>query len=151
MSTDNQLSDRMEFEHVVQVKADGTVVDRNDLHGPEMYEGEVGSSDWNLMTGYTGQYGYNGPSMHASEYIGGRMEADILANPGLYVALVDVPLDDSEPEGWGVAYIHDEGPYHCDGCGRVGTRDDGIAGDGDDCPDEDCDGTVHWKIEKGTS
>jgi len=32
--------------------------------------------------------------------------------------------------------------YECDECGRIGTEDDGISGDGDDCPDEECDGTV---------
>lgn len=33
--------------------------------------------------------------------------------------------------------------FECDGCGRVGNRDDGISADGDECPDEECDGTVH--------
>jgi hypothetical protein len=31
----------------------------------------------------------------------------------------------------------------CDVCGRIGTVDDGISGDRDDCPDEECEGTVH--------
>lgn len=33
-------------------------------------------------------------------------------------------------------------PYTCTACGRSGTRDDGISGIGDDCPDEDCPGTI---------
>ncbi len=33
--------------------------------------------------------------------------------------------------------------FYCDSCGRVGSTDDGISDDGDDCPDEDCDGIVH--------
>lgn len=33
-------------------------------------------------------------------------------------------------------------PYQCDTCGRLGTEDDGITGVGDECPDEDCDGTI---------
>lgn len=33
-------------------------------------------------------------------------------------------------------------PYCCTECGRVGTRDDGIQRIGDDCPDEECTGTI---------
>lgn len=106
------LNDRMEFDHVIEVLADGTVIDRWDLYGPEMRGGELEGhgGGWNLMTGYTGQYMYHGPSMHPSEYIGGQMERDILGTPGVYVALVDYPEDpdDEEPDGWGVAYIHTE-------------------------------------------
>lgn len=32
--------------------------------------------------------------------------------------------------------------YLCDTCGTVGTEDDGISGHGDDCPDEECGGTI---------
>lgn len=32
--------------------------------------------------------------------------------------------------------------FLCDGCGRVGTEEDGIYDDGDECPDEECEGTV---------
>ena len=34
-------------------------------------------------------------------------------------------------------------PYQCDICARVGTTDDGIAGDDTACPADDCDGRVH--------
>lgn len=115
MANTSTLNDVMEFERVIQVHRDGTVTTLNDVWAPEMHDGEVQGYDhidsqpngWRLMTGYTGQHGYHGPNMHASEFIGGTMARDILATPGIYVALVDYPSDDSEPESWGVAYIHD--------------------------------------------
>lgn len=49
--------------------------------------------------------------MHASEYIGGKLARDILATPGLYVAVVSyATLEDDDPEpddsiaGWAIAY-----------------------------------------------
>lgn len=41
--------------------------------------------------------------MHTSEYIGGGLARDILAQPGYYVALVEYPSDGGEPDGWAVA------------------------------------------------
>jgi hypothetical protein len=62
---------------------------------------------WEPLSGYTGQYGYNGAVMHASEYLGGRLAADILDDPGVYVVVtVEVMPTDDEPEpfpaGWAV-------------------------------------------------
>jgi len=128
------LNDLMEFEHVIRVQ-DGVATDRMPdgeripLYAPECYhEGFYGpdgkvqeiqdGTGWTLMDGYSGQYSYSGPIMHASEYIGGRMEQDILAQDGYYVAVVcEVmecdddcdPRDEAcngghEPAGWAVAY-----------------------------------------------
>jgi hypothetical protein len=127
--TADNLNQVMEFDHVVEVHADGSVTDSEEspyfelsyyLTDPETGLWEFQSSipeGWELMTGYTGQYGYNGPCMHASEYIGGRMARDILETPGLYVALIvesdcgyteehcnDEDGCQCEPEGWAVAY-----------------------------------------------
>jgi hypothetical protein len=125
------LSDIMEFDHVIRVNKDGRITDdigTQALHAPELHDGEVDGSvlhdqkgrplKWDLMTGYTGQYGYRGPIMHSSEFIGGGLADDILATPGLYVALVNYcSADDSEAvddtdtgtvaEGWAVARILD--------------------------------------------
>lgn len=116
----NELDDLMEFDHVVRVHADGTVTaayDANDRRtwAPELQDyagdpellGQARSQGWSLMTGYTDQYGYNGPVMHSSEFIGGKMVRDILSTPGLYVALV-LNDADGEPSGWAVAYQLDE-------------------------------------------
>lgn len=105
--TRDNLSDVMEFDHVIQVHEDGSVTDGvPDVWAPSLYDDEVDDARWTLMRGYTGQYGYSGPIMHSSEYIGGLMADDILSTPGYYVALVNYNSDDDEgePEGWAVAY-----------------------------------------------
>ena len=66
-----------------------------------------------FSTGYSGQYGYRGPVMHASESIGGALAADILSTPGVYlVTAVETDCEgaeafcaydngcDCEPAGW---------------------------------------------------
>jgi hypothetical protein len=104
---DRKLNDRMEFDHVVRVHPDGSVTDADGVYAPELHDGELSTLDtrWALMDGYSRQDRYSGPIMHTSEFIGGGMERDILGAPGLYVALVDYPSDDTEPDGWAVAFI----------------------------------------------
>lgn len=97
------LNDFMEFDHVIRVHDDGSYSEAEGIHAPSLRDGVLDTEGWTLLDGYSGQYMYSGPIMHASEFIGGLMERDILANPGIYVALVDYPDDDSEPEGWAVA------------------------------------------------
>lgn len=111
--TVDNLSDVMEFDHVIQVHADGTVTDDHpdvrSLWAPSLLDGELDGPGWTLLNGYSGQDRYSGPVMHPSEFIGGRMAQDILARPGFYVAVVanyspedeDAELD---TEGWAIAY-----------------------------------------------
>lgn len=110
--TADTLNDTMEFDHVIHVHADGTVTDAPDnVRAPELHDGElhqgnpvVGTGgNWSLMDGYSGQDGYSGPCMHASESVGGQMARDILSEPGYYVTLVNYTSDDDEPEEWAVA------------------------------------------------
>lgn len=71
-------------------------------HVPE-HDVIVDSSEWEPLTGYTGQYGYNGAVLHESEYLGGGLLEDILADVGGTYVLVPVEdLDDSELVGWTV-------------------------------------------------
>ena len=102
------LNEIMEFDHVVRVDEFGNVTDGNDgtraTWAPSLYDGELDTDGWTLMDGYSGQCGYSGPMMHASEFVGGQLERDILATPGLYVVLVNYELDGSEPTEWAVAY-----------------------------------------------
>jgi hypothetical protein len=125
--TPENLNSVMEFGHMIRVNVDGTVIDSPDRPYMEVstYKGDDGEwhddfqlpEGWKLMSGYTGQYSYNGPVMHPSEYIGGRMATDILETPGDYVALVqesdcggteeNCDADsgcDCEPGGWVVAF-----------------------------------------------
>jgi len=127
--TTYSLNDQMDFDHVIRITEDGTVAEPLErTYAPEVTvecldddagsitrEAEqrmieyVESQGWELMTGYTGQYGYSGPIMHPSEYVGGGMEDDILATPGLYVVVEPTALYPSEeaeerlgdePVGW---------------------------------------------------
>jgi len=106
----------MEFDHVVQVHADGTVTDVTyDAYAPTFTgdsatgNAELDDDGWHIMSdGYTGQQG-GGNVMHNSESIGAGLERDILATPGYYVAVVcEWTLDDDDDEqvveGWAVAY-----------------------------------------------
>lgn len=119
----------IEFDHVFRVLDDGVVVDgpstiwapdfRNDeLSG--YYRNGVADRWEQFSAGYTGQYGTATP-MHNSEFIGGRLEKDILATPGIYAVVVcywDCENDECdggsceecsgegpEPEGWCVARL----------------------------------------------
>jgi hypothetical protein len=135
---DRTLNDRMEFDHVVRVDTEGRVTDAPEWWAPSLNDGELddGGAGWELLGGYSGQYGYPGPIMHTSEYIGGAMERDILARPGLYVSLVDyVTSDDAdespEPAGWAVAYleladVEPRGESTCPTCGDTFTLPAGV-------------------------
>lgn len=114
----NSLNDLMEFDHVIMVDADGHVSEPGGIWAPEVtvQEGSYANPDvsamhnepWTLMNGYSGQYGYHGPVMHSSEFIGGKLAEDILAEPGYYVAVVVADVDsedDDEPAGWAVARL----------------------------------------------
>lgn len=97
------LNDIMEIDHVIEVTDSGEIIERGDVYAPDLHDSQLDDDTWSLMNGYSGQYGYSGPIMHSSEFVGGRMERDIRDTPGLYVSLVDY-LSDGEPEGWAVAF-----------------------------------------------
>lgn len=121
VTTDN-LNAVMGFDHPIQVHADGTVTDNLDgIYAPNLTDETLDDDKWSLFThGYTGAHGYNGPVMHNSEYIGGRLARDILATPGIYVAVVaywtrdddadtDADTDaDNNVEGWAIARLNAE-------------------------------------------
>lgn len=135
-----ELNEIMEFDHVIMVAEDGTISEPRDIHiYAELNVNSAGTDEfdmsegWTLLSGFTGQYSYNGPVMHSSEFIGGGLERHIRETPGYYVALVvnascephtktvsritgdvkcscgyfyceDEPETDCEPAGWAVAY-----------------------------------------------
>lgn len=116
------LNQQMEFDHVIEVRADGSVVDAPNERrywAPSLLDDQLDSDNWTFFTtGYSGQDSYNGPIMHNSEFIGGQLADDILATPGFYVALVSeytTDADDNEigedgelyVEGWAIARLKD--------------------------------------------
>ena len=120
--TAETLNSVMELDTVVHVTVDGRVIVRHDIHAPDVYDSELpDSSEWTLMTGYSGQHGSTGANLHSSEFVGGGLARDILATPGLYVACVDTVTscdmcdpddgdgcDDDHIAGWVVATIPDD-------------------------------------------
>jgi hypothetical protein len=146
------LNGRMEFNCVITVWPDGTLTDASrDVRrtAPESADGDAdaltdGSAEqgWSLLDGFSSQYNYCGPVMHASEYIGGSMARHILSTPGHYVAILAYyscsedscggTLDDPCPEGqhsegWCVAfrelkpedYPGESGYLDCPCCGET--------------------------------
>jgi hypothetical protein len=150
--TRDNLNTVMDFDHVIYVGPDGTVSDVDGVYCyAELNVNMAGEDEfyipegWELLRGYTGQYGYNGPVMHPSEFIGGRLAEDILETPGYYVALVvsascdydgstDCTVEvgcECEPAGWAIAFkplpdtaeeehtghfSHLGGTWYCDTC-----------------------------------
>jgi len=121
--TADDLNAWTEFGSPFRVHPDGTVSHDHDTLAPEtLYHVETtddtpgadveGLDDgWTLLHGYTGQHGYRGAVMHASEYLGGKLAEDVLAQPGLYVLCTVEVIDDEtgeqhdEPAGWAVAHL----------------------------------------------
>lgn len=106
------LNDVMGFDYVVLSDGRGHVhptdVDAPALDG--LYDDDMQLADgWELLGGFSGQHGYDGPVMHESEFIGGGMERHIRSNAGLYVALIvwgdpGCPEVGDEVVGWAVAF-----------------------------------------------
>lgn len=108
----DDLNALMEFDHVIGVQPDGSANDGYDgVYAPTLFDGELDDSRWEFFsTGYTGQYGYRGPIMHNSEFIGGRLAEDILAAPGIYCAVVAYwsageGEDHDTIEGWAIVRL----------------------------------------------
>ena len=108
-----------EFEHPFTVHADGSVTDApSGVYAPEVLHSEeddieIFGAGWVALTGYTGQYGYHGAVMHASEQFAGGIAEDVIAEPGTYVLVVVEVMpedDDPEPEPAGWAVLRMEGP-----------------------------------------
>jgi len=127
------LSDIMEFDHVIEVDQNGDTHDRSDIYAPGLHDGDLESSRWSLLDGFSRQDRYSGPMMHASEYVGGGLERHILRTPGIYVTLVDYPICDDdcqycegegcEPDQWAVAVRSEpdmtrnaNGSWYCNDC-----------------------------------
>jgi hypothetical protein len=115
------LDEIMEFDHPVRVGEDGSVCDGLEgVYAPELvmetdddgqildqheqdYIDQARRQGWELLTGWTGQYSYHGPIMHASEFVGGALADHISETPGTYVVISVECGQDSQPAGWAVA------------------------------------------------
>lgn len=104
------------------------VIETTDRYAPEdvtLTDGVLGEltsgshATWTALDGFSGQYGYAGPCMHASEQLGGAMAADVLATPGVYVLLiVTAPAEDCEDE----TCDHEDGDHESEAAGWILAR-----------------------------
>jgi hypothetical protein len=126
MVTADRLNDVMCFDHVIRVWPDGSISEQGGKpYAPDVTNnGEYVEPPWSLMIGYSGQYRYSGPCMHASEYIGGSMADDILEQSGWYVALVaeadqcsEAGCEHCDPYDYAVSNGESKCPVDCDLCG----------------------------------
>lgn len=100
----------VEFDHPFRILPDGTVTDDDldNVHAPELFDETIYSDDWEFWsTGRSNQDHYRGPIMHNSEFIGGGMERDLLAQPGVYVTVVaqwtpEAGVEETYAEGWAI-------------------------------------------------
>lgn len=110
-------NDRFAFDHPLQVLEDGSLAEperARELWTDELgivdcdIDGQIGPAEearwvrdlndagWEPVTGYSGQYGYSGPIMHASEFLGGGMAESLAATPGTYVTIMVETWPDTE-------------------------------------------------------
>jgi hypothetical protein len=109
-----------DFDHPFTLHADGSLTDADNVWAPEVYHDDTDdvtidgipwkdTDRWHALAGLTGQYGYNGPTMHASEQIGRAMASRMIGmcddGPRVFVAttvevLPDDDDTDTEPAGW---------------------------------------------------
>lgn len=112
----------VDFDSPFLVGEDGIVVLSTGIRTPEYCEHDDDHDmlidgipyrdhpEWEALTGYSGQHAYNGPVLHESEYLGGGLARDILAEPGDYVVTIVYGDEESEDEddpnmepiGWAV-------------------------------------------------
>jgi hypothetical protein len=103
MVTPDQLNRLVKFYCPFEVTDDGQVVEVTGVYPPESVncDGEPLDDRWTTLDGFSHQYGYAGPIMHSSEFLGGAMAREVLATPGVYVLAECLPDDeDGTPDGW---------------------------------------------------
>lgn len=107
-ATPDNLNSLVEFDSAFIVTSEG-IKSAREVYAPTTYfesaltSGvEIESDKWEALTGYTGQHGYNGAVLHASETLSGGLARDILADVGgIYAVTVVEDMDDPEyPAGW---------------------------------------------------
>lgn len=105
-ATPDNLNSLVEFDTAFIVTPEG-IEGAHEVYVPNVYNDDVSdiyieSSLWETLTGYTGQYSYNGAVLHSSEYLGGGLARDILEDVGgIYAVTVVEDMDDPDnPAGW---------------------------------------------------
>ena len=105
-ATPDTLNSLVEFDSAFIVTSEG-IESAHEVYVPPVQNADVGdiyieSNKWEALTGYTGQHGYNGAVLHASETLSAGLAEDVLADVGgIYAVTVVEDMDDPEyPAGW---------------------------------------------------
>jgi hypothetical protein len=100
-----ELIDDIEFGHVFRITDNGRLVDGVEkvwapeyVHHSDESDIDFEGSDWEALTGFTGQYCYHGAVMHPSEYIGRDIANAMIEAPGIYVVC---PVTEEEENEYG--------------------------------------------------
>lgn len=109
--------DGQEFDHVFVLHDNGTITDARNMWAPTVthsdeHDIDIEGEGWQAIVGLTGQYGYNGAVMHASEYVGvpvARLMHEMTADEPIVFALVVVTDPHAEEGtddavGWAIMY-----------------------------------------------
>jgi hypothetical protein len=106
---------RVEFDHPFVINGDDVEDAPSSIYAPSVYHQDgtpdvmIDGDGWETVSdGWTGQYGYRGPVMHASEFVGSGIAEDLTDpdrfDPGtIFVMCVVEVIDDAEsdePAGW---------------------------------------------------
>lgn len=115
----DDLNSAIEFDSPFQVFDDGTIETRvSGIHAPNVEHDDqsdvlIESTDWEALTGFTGQYGYRGAVMHASEQFQGGIVDYVIERPGVYCLVVVEAYDDR-------CIVCAETADYCQGHGEIG-------------------------------
>ncbi len=105
-----------EFDFTYRINADGNITEARDEYSPEVSHDPGNDvcveSGWDVLTGFTGQYGYNGAVMHPSEQWGDwavNALREQASDSDVVFCIVEVRdedggFPDGDPIGWAVAY-----------------------------------------------
>lgn len=110
------LDSWIEFDAPFRITPNGNgtaIIESAQAIAPDSIDGELTDDRWSYFThGYSGQYGYDGPIMHPSEFVGGRLAHDIIAEAGIYCLVTDYDddgeNDDRQPNGWAVIRLDED-------------------------------------------
>lgn len=107
------LSDKMEFDHVIQVLENGTAISSDGISSPDevwfdpSVNGDVDCGEgWTPMVGHSVHIG--SACFHPSEFIGEGLSNYILSEPGFYVSVIVRDIDSEEGSddivGWAILH-----------------------------------------------
>ena len=103
-----------EFGDVFRITGN-TVEGVSGVRAPEVYNDDetdimICGDGWTALRGITGQWGYNGPIMHSSEFVGSSVARAMVESAGresvFALVIVECVDDDGAPAGWAIVRLN---------------------------------------------